>query len=76
MREDSKPVGRPANTYLSYVKLDRFNEGTDAVEWISRVEECVVLLGHKGEDAAGYILYYIRGWEQFRISNVREYTFK
>ena len=61
MGEDSKPVGRPAKKDLAYVKLDYFNEGTDAGEWIARAEECVDLLGHKGEDAAGYILYHIRG---------------
>ena len=68
MGEDSKPVGRPAKKDLAYVKLDYFNEGTDAGEWIARAEECVDLLGHKGEDAAGYILYHIRGGAKLELS--------
>ena len=61
MGEDSNPLGRPAKKDLSYVKLDCFNEGTDTVEWIARAEECIELLLRRGEDAAVYILYHIRG---------------
>ena len=59
--KDTKPVGRPPKRDSSYVKLSNFSDGIDVNEWINMADECVSLLGFKGEEAAGFILYHIRG---------------
>ena len=35
-------------------------------------EECVQLLGHNGEEAAGYILYHIRGGAKIELPMLGE----
>ena len=61
--EESKTVGRPAKKDVGYVKLDMYEVDMDVLEWIERAKECVRLLGKKGDDATGYVLYHIRGCE-------------
>ena len=34
----------------------------DVNEWIDIADERITLLGFKGEEAAGNILYHVRGW--------------
>ena len=74
MTEDksTKPEGRPPKRDLSYVKLLYFNDGIDVNEWIGMAEEFVTFLGHNGEEAAGYILYHIRGGAKIELSMLGE----
>ena len=39
----------------------------DVEGWIRRAEECVRLMGYKMEEAAGYILYHIRGGAKIEL---------
>ena len=57
----TKPLGRSPKIDISYVKLDKYVDERAVEGWIRRAEECVRLMGYKGEEAAGYILYYFRG---------------
>ena len=57
----TKPVDRPPKRDTSYVKLDNYVDDIDVEGWIRRAEECIILMGYKGKEAAGYILYHIRG---------------
>ena len=68
MTDTKTPVGRPAKKDLSYVKLVFFDEGSDVDEWIASAVECVSLLNYKGEKAAAYILYHIRGGAKIQLS--------
>ena len=70
--KDTKPVGRPPKRDSSYVKLSNFSDGIDVNEWINMVDECVSLLGFKGEEASGFILYHIRGGAKLELSMLGE----
>ena len=72
MTDTKTPVGRPAKKDLSYVKLVFFDEGSDVDEWIASAVECMSLLNYKGEEAAAYILYHIRGAAKLELSMLGE----
>ena len=70
--KDTKPVGRPPKRDSSYVKLSNFSDGIDVNKWINMADECVILLGFKGEEAAGFIIYHIRGGAKLELSMLSE----
>ena len=55
--KDTKPVGRPPKRDSSYVKLSNFSDGIDVNEWINMADECVSLLGFKGDPRGGSWIY-------------------
>ena len=69
---EAKPVGRPTKKDTQYVKLGIFTDGDNVLEWVMMAEECVKLLGMKGEEAAGYVLFHIRGGAKLELSMLGE----
>ena len=51
--------GLVVNMENSYVRLSKFNGDDDVDEWLGNLDECISLLGIKGEEAASYALYHI-----------------
>ena len=52
----------------SYVRLSKFNGDDDVGEWFGNLDECICLLGIKGEEAASYALYHITGGAMLELS--------
>ena len=52
----------------SYVQLSKFNGEGDVDEWLRDLDECISLLGIKGEEAAPYALYHVTGDAKLYLS--------
>ena len=60
--------GLVVNMEKSYVRLSKFNGDDDVDEWLGNVDECIRLLGIKGDEAASYVLYHITGESRLELS--------
>ena len=52
----------------SYLQLSKFNVEDDVDEWLRDLDECISLLGIKGEEAASYALYHVTGDDKLYLS--------
>ena len=66
-KKSTKPLGRPHKRDLSYVQLEYYVDERDVEGWIRRAEECVRLKGYTWDEAAGYVLYHIRGGSKIEL---------
>ena len=53
--------GLVVNMQNRYVQLSKFNGDNDVDEWLRDLDECISLLGIKGDEAASYALYNVTG---------------
>ena len=51
-----------------YVQLSKFNGVGDVDEWLRYLDECISLLGIKGEEAAPYAFYHVTGDAKLYLS--------